>query len=119
MCQEKALNVIVIWLKKFRNFKELSDEKVIEICRNILEKAYSSGKPNAKSASLEIFCLFFEKGHKSNVINSILCCFQNKNNKISCGAISIISELLENFGPKQLNYLKDFYNAISGLSEST
>jgi len=100
MCQEKALNVIVIWIKKYQNFSQLKDDKIIEICRNILEKAYSLGKANIKTASLEIFCLLFETGQKTNIISSILSCIQNKNQKISCGVIAMISELLLNFGPK-------------------
>jgi hypothetical protein len=68
---------------------------------------------------MEILCQFFEKGGKSKVIQSIVECIPNKNPKISSNSIHLVIDMLANFGPAQLEYLKPFFSEIEQLTESS
>ena len=63
--------------------------------------------------SKELFCLLFEKGcDPTEVFEMLNGCVKNKNAKIVGAGIQSITDLLINYGPKRLDYMKPFFGEI-------
>lgn len=113
-CVEKAL----IAYKAYLEANLIGFEQ--EILRIILDKIYGNGKASIRTVSVDILCMLFEtltdKGSYFETVNQLL---SHKNPKTVCSAINLLSELLINFGPQNLNFLKPFLNEIERIASGS
>jgi hypothetical protein len=95
------------------NFKNLKVPDAVSILKVVVEKVLGGGKPQMMAISKELFCLLFEKSCElSEVYEMLNGCVKNKNAKIVCAGIQAITDLLINYGPKKLDFMKPFFGEI-------
>lgn len=113
-CVEKAL----VAYKAYLEANLIGFEQ--EILRIIVDKVYANGKTSIRIISVDILCMLFEtlsdKGSYFEAVNQLL---SHKNPKTVCSAINLLSELLINFGPQNLNFLKPFLNEIERIASGS
>jgi len=113
--QEKAIEAFKVYLEK-RNGSGIDGKSVI---KNLIDKALAPGKPNIKKITLEVICLMFENMEKKEIMDGIIDSINHKNQKVSCAAVQALVELLTNYGPRKLQFLKPFFPPIEKLAAST
>lgn len=120
--QEKALIAFQTYLEKCPSSK-ISNIDFCETVKTLIDKCLSPGKPTIKLISNEVLLSLFEKAETLNTTNLIfeglISSFNNKNPKIVCSSIAAIQELLINYGPKKLIYLKPFFPEMEKMMAST
>ena len=113
--QEKAIDAFKVYLEK-RNGSGIDGKSVI---KNLIDKALAPGKPNIKKITLEVICLMFEHMEKKEIIEGVVDSINHKNQKVSCAGVQALVELLTNYGPRKLEFLKPFFPAVEKLAAST
>jgi len=113
--QEKAIDAFKGYLEK-RNGSGIDGKSVI---KNLIDKALAPGKPNIKKITLEVICLMFEHMEKKEIIEGVVDSINHKNQKVSCAGVQALVELLTNYGPRKLEFLKPFFPAVEKLAAST
>lgn len=105
--QEKAVSALVIYLGKID--KDQAEKlNFTQIFKILIDKCISPGKIQIKKPAFESFVLLYEKlfkAHKQEIFDIITANMSSKNQKIVVSSITCITELLTNFGPKNLDYL--------------
>ena len=113
--QEKAIEALRVYVER-RNGSGIEAKNVV---KTLVDKALAPGKPNIKKITLETLCIMFEKMNKQEILDGLVDSINNKNQKVSCAGVQGVVELLTNYGPKKLDFLKPFYSSIEKLAGST
>jgi cytoskeleton-associated protein 5 len=113
--QEKVIDAFKVYLEK-RNGSGIDGKSVL---KNPIDKALAPGKPNIKKVTLEVICLMFEHMEKKEIMEGVVDSINHKNQKVSCAGVQALVELLTNYGPRKLNFLKPFFSAVEKLAAST
>lgn len=113
--QEKALDALKTYLQK-KNGASLDTNNLV---KTLIDKALGPAKPNTKALSNEILCLIYENMDKPAIFEGIIDSINQKNQKTSCAGVQAVVELLKNYGPRRLDFLKPFFPHIEKLAAST
>lgn len=114
--QEKALEAFRLLLQK----EEVAAIDTRNITKVVIDKALAPGKPSVKKLASECVCLLFEKSDDIKpVFEGITDSIGHKNQKTAIAGVQAANELLKNYGPKRLDFLKPFYPSIERLAGST
>lgn len=113
--QEKALLAFKAYVEKV-SAPAVDGKNAVKV---LIDKAIGPAKPNTKKLSNELLCLFFEKLDKTALFEGINESIAAKNQKTACAGVQAVVELLVNYGPRKLDFLKPFFGPIEKLASST
>ncbi|CAD8148761.1 unnamed protein product [Paramecium pentaurelia] len=111
-CQEKALQIA---LKYFEQNHQLESSQQKEIIKVLIEKVLIQQKLKQNGYQLAIILFpYFKKA----IFEIIIAELNHKNPKIVQATISLLLELLQQYGVKKLDNLKPFFPILSKLTEA-
>ena len=113
--QEKAICAAKAYLAKV-SAPSIDTKNFVKV---LIDKALGPAKPNTKKVSNEVLCLLFEKCDKTTLFEGITDSIGHKNQKTACAGVQAVVELIVNYGPRKLDYLKPFFGPIEKLAGST
>ncbi|CAD8141973.1 unnamed protein product [Paramecium octaurelia] len=111
-CQEKALQIA---LKYFEQHHQLESSQQKEIIKVLIEKVLIQQKLKQNGYQLAIILFPY---CKQAIFEIIIAELTHKNPKIVQATISLLLELLQQYGVKKLDNLKPFFPILSKLTEA-
>lgn len=111
-----------VWLERYpaKAGKPAIDYKAC--LQTLIEKCVAPGKPQIKKFTGDILCQLFEKGEKTEVLEVLVENIkktEKQHQKTVVAAVQCVTELLQNYGPKRLDFMKPFFVDIEKQACST
>lgn len=108
------------WITYHPSGKALKMSDAVSVMKMLIEKCITGGKPQVLAASKDLVILIFERCYDaSEFYEGLNACVRNKNAKVGVAGIQAITEMLINYGPKKLDFMKPFFGEIEKQSLST
>ena len=114
---EEAVNIVNSYLEKDFTVPKENQNELNIIIKLLIEKCYSSSKQALIDKSKDMIISFVEYLNNTDIlVDNLTTLMQNRNQKMSQGAVSITTILLSLFGSNAFNY-KKLASSMTTLSD--